>query len=366
VLWVNLHGGFFMFIACLGLLVAGTAIEALIDASASPPERWSALRRYGTLFAACSAASLVNPYGIGLHRHVLAYLRSDWIRNNIQEFMAPTFRNEGQLQFELLLILGLLTVTLLLQKRRIVEALWILFFAHSALTSVRHAPLFCLLAVPLMASELSVLWKQFAANRSRKSLMGTLHTMGGDFAAPFRRTSVWIPIVVAIVALGPLKWPVDFPKEEFPVAIVARNAQVLETGRVLTTDQWGDYLIFHYYPRLKVYVDGRSDFYGEQLGTEYLHILQLSPDWRRRFEHRGFDTVLLPSSWPLVQVLRESTEWRLAEDTGKTVLFLRRLKSSSNPGPTQSFVLKKTRSEANENLQRRRSLYTGDRRDERG
>ena len=227
--------------------------------------------------------------------------------------MAPTFRTEGQLQFELILIVGLLTVTLLLLRGRIVEALWVLFFAHSSLTSVRHAPLFCLLAVPLIADELSSAWRLAAAKLPRGSLVGTLHTLGVDLAAPFRRSSVWIPVTVVIVALAPLSWPLDFPKEVFPTAIVAHNSKLFETGRVLTTDQWGDYLIFHYYPRIKVYVDGRSDFYGEQLGDEYMHILQLSSDWKRIFERRGFDVVLLPSHWPVISVLREDPEWRVAE-----------------------------------------------------
>ena len=279
--------------------------------------------------------------------------------------MAPTFRSEGQLQFELILILGLLSVTLLLRSRRIVEALWVLFFAHSSLTSVRHAPLFCLLAVPLIADELSSAWKVAAAKLPRGSVIGTLHTLGVDLAGPFRRTSVWIPLAIATVALAPLSWPVDFPKEVFPTAIVAHNSKLFETGRVLTTDQWGDYLIFHYYPRMKVYVDGRSDFYGEQLGDEYMHILQLSSDWKRIFERRGFDTVLLPSHWPVVEVLRRSPDWRVADETGKAVLFLRCLDSAHGPSPTHAGVLKKTPPEANENIQPRRSLYTGDRRDDR-
>jgi hypothetical protein len=225
--------------------------------------------------------------------------------------------------------------------------------------------LFCLLAVPLIADELSSAWKVAAAKLPRGSVIGTLHTLGVDLAGPFRRTSVWIPHAIATVALAPLSWPVDFPKEVFPTAIVAHNSKLFETGRVLTTDQWGDYLIFHYYPRMKVYVDGRSDFYGEQLGDEYMHILQLSSDWKRIFERRGFDTVLLPSHWPVVEVLRRSPDWRVADETGKAVLFLRCLDSAHGPSPTHAGVLKKTPPEANENIQPRRSLYTGDRRDDR-
>lgn len=315
IVWVNLHGGFFMFLAALGLLVAGSAIEA---------PGWGPVRRYALLFSSCAAASLINPYGFNLHKHIGEYLRSDWIRNNIQEFLAPTFRNEGQSQFELILILGLLTVTLLLRRRRVTEALWILFFAHSALTSLRHVPLFCLLAIPLIAEELSSVWRRAMAKMPRTSVLATLHTLGRDVAEPFRRSSLWIALTIVIVALAPMSWPGDFPEKLFPAAMVARNAERLETGRVLTTDQWGDYLIFHQFPRFRAYVDGRSDFYGEQLGREYLHVLQLSSGWHTIIERRGFNTVLLPPEWPLVEMLRCSPDWRIAEDTRKAVLFVRR------------------------------------------
>jgi len=375
VVWVNLHGGFFMFLACLGLLVAGSAVEDCLDRIMSG-RRMSGgrgspnVRRYAVLFCGCAAASLLNPYGIQLHRHIAEYLRSDWIRNNIQEFQAPTFRSEGQLQFEVVLILALLVVTLLLRGRRITEALWVIFLAHSALTSLRHAPLLALVAIPLIAEELSSLWKRWAGKLPQNSVFGTLHTLGWDLAEPFRRSSIWIALTVIVVACAPLPWPADFPQELFPSTVVAHHRQRFETGRVLTTDQWGDYLIFHFYPRLKVYVDGRSDFYGEPLGQEYLHVLQLSADWQRIFERRGFDTVLLGPDWPLVQMLKQSADWRIAEETGKAILFIQRSDSAAraadDPSPRAGFVLKKTPPGANEKVPSRRSLYIGERRNERG
>ena len=64
------------------------------------------------------------------------------------------------------------------------------------------------------------------------------------------------------------------PERSFPTAMVHQNAELLQSDRLLTTDQWADYLIYCFYPRQKVFVDGRSDFYGETLGNQYLHLLQ--------------------------------------------------------------------------------------------
>jgi len=319
-LWVNLHGGFVVFLALLALLVAGSAIEAMMGRGSI-----SAAARYGALLAGCGAASLLNPYGVALHVHIIEYLRADWIRNLVQEFQAPTFRTEGQLQFELLLIVGLVTTGFLLRKRRITEALWVLFLAHSAITSVRHAPLYAAVAAPLIASELSAWWQSAAERSSKGSLTRILHQLGSDMRPAFRWISVWPAAVVVVLVFlnAPVAWPQDFPSEIFPTSMVRENAGVLESGRLLTTDQWADYMIFHYYPKQRVFFDGRSDFYGEALGTEYIHLLQGQYDWREIMARHKFEVALLPVSWPLTELLKRDPEWRLEKDDSHSALFLR-------------------------------------------
>ena len=325
VLWTNLHGGFLIFIACLALLVCGSAVEAMLGRP-----RWPAVRRYSALLAACSAASVLNPFGIGLHVHILAYLRADWIKDLVQEFQAPTFRSEGQFQYEALLVGGLVLTGLLLRKQRVTEALWLLFLAHSSLISVRHAPLYVAVAAPLLASELSAWWKSEAVERKKSSILSILHQLGEDLTPNFGRTSVWpaLAIVALVFVDAPIKWPHDFPSEAFPIAMVHENTKVLESGRLLTTDQWGDYIIYSFYPRQKVFIDGRSDFYGESLGTEYLHLLQGAYDWRVILDRWGFDVALLPVQWPLVQMLKLDPSWQVIKDDSHAILF-RRLRQQS-------------------------------------
>lgn len=317
-LWTNLHGGFLVFLAVLALLVIGTAVEAFLGRP-----RWPAARRYAVLWALCAAASFVNPYGIALDVHIFEYLRSDWIRNLVQEFQAPTFRSEGQFQFEILLIVGLVVTGFLLRRRRVTEVLWLLFLAHSSLVSVRHAPLYATVAAPLIASELSAWWKSSADKLKKSSVLRILHQLGEDITPSFRWTSVWPAVLILVLAVldAPLKWPRDFPSEAFPVAMVHEYSGLLQSGRLLTTDQWGDYLIYCYYPRQKVFFDGRSDFYGESLGKEYLHLLQGEYDWQAILKRHGFDRALLPVGWPLAGLIKLDPSWHIVKDDGRAILF---------------------------------------------
>ena len=122
---------------------------------------------------------------------------------------------------------------------------------------------------------------------------------------------------------APLKWPHDFPSEGFPAAMVHENAGLLQSGRLLTTDQWGDYLIYCFYPEQRVFVDGRSDFYGESLGNEYLHLLQGSYDWQAIMARHGFTCALLPVEWPLASLLKLDRSWRVVKDDRRAILFER-------------------------------------------
>jgi len=323
-LWTNLHGGFVIFLACIGLLVLACAMEAAFRCE-TREARWPQIRRYSALLVGCSLASLVNPYGVQLHVHIWEYLRADWIKNMVQEFQAPTFRSEGQLQFEMLLLAGLIVSGFLVRRRLFAEALWVVFLAHSSLISVRHAPLYATIAAPLMACQISEWWRAGVAGVKKSSALRILNQLGEDLTPGFRRTSIWPAVLILSLAAldAPLQWPRDFPSVMFPTAMVHQHAGLIATGRLLTPDQWGDYIIYCFYPRQKVYVDGRSDFYGEKLGREYFHLLQGAYDWKAILDRNGFNVALLPVDWPLASMLKLDPSWQVVQDDTRAILFQR-------------------------------------------
>ncbi len=337
--WTNLHGGFLGIVAVLGLTAVGTAIEEFIavrEKSGKLPlvaalweGHWSKAGRYFALTAACAAVSLVNPYGWGLHQHIVTYLRSDWIRNVIQEFQSPTFRGENMLQFEGLLFTGLIAAGALLRRKRVTEGLWILFFAYLSLSSVRHVPVFVAVTLPLIAAEAASWWQALTATAPKNSLRGILNQMAADSIAGFRRSSVWPALfVAALILIGkPIRWPTDFPAQTFPVKMIRAHEEQIVRSRVLTTDQWGDYLIYLNPERQKVFVDGRSDFYGPEVGNEYIHLVNGAWDWSQVMAKYHFDLALLPVELPLVALLKQRPEWRVVEDDGKHILFVLRAHS---------------------------------------
>jgi hypothetical protein len=331
VVWTNLHGGFLALVAVLALTAAGTAIEAWMAKEPWGSLWWRTAGRYGILAAACLAASLVNPYGWRLHQHVAQYLRSDWIKSVVQEFQSPSFRTENMMQFEVLLLVGLIAAGALLRRRRIVEVLWIVFFAHMALSSVRHVPVYVTVVGPAIAFEIASWWKKATASAPRNSLRQIVNQMAADITPAFRRSSIWpASVVVGLTLTGPpIAWPKDFPDVVFPVKMVHDHPAEILNRHVLTTDQWGDYLIYTN-PKQKVYVDGRSDFYGPEVGNEYLHLIGGGPEWQQTLHKYNFDSALLPNDVAIVQLLKTQPDWRVVEDDGKRILLVHR----STPVPS--------------------------------
>ncbi len=321
-LWTNLHGGFPILFILLALFAAGGLLERWGQGRTALLE---AVRHYGLLLAGCLGATVLNPFGLGLHRHIIEYLRSDWIRTVVQEFQAPTFRSENQLQFEILLFAGLLAAGFCLRTRRFTDALLVAGFAHLALTSARHIPLFAAVAAPIVAIEASVLWRQAVAASGRRSIPGILGAVTEDMSPGFRRISLAIPAALLLIAFAPGMgaWPADFPQLLFPVKMIAAHSAELAERRVLTTDQWGDYLIFRFWPKNRVFVDGRTDFYGPRTGGDYIDLWHGQSGWKKLMDQYGFEAVLVPPDWPLSALLREDGRWKVVSADKQAVLFRR-------------------------------------------
>lgn len=328
ILWTNLHGGFFILFPFLGLLVAGSALEALFCGVRKEQEGWerrfSRAVRYSTLLVACGLASLVNPYGIGLHRNVLFTVTAPWISTFVAEFKSPSFHSEMLLCYMVVLFLALGVGGLLLLRRRLTEVLWIAFFGYCSLMAVRHVPLFLIVATPIAAEELSAWWSGWVAGLPKHAAARILDDIGTGFGSNGRHVSVWLPAATIALFLTCGTWPKDFPDELFPTGIVARQANLIAGSRIYTSDQWADYLIYKNYPRQRVFMDDRHQFYGAEIGKDYLALDNGAARWRQILDRYRVETVLSKIGSPLASILRERPDWRVVDEDRLAVLFARR------------------------------------------
>jgi hypothetical protein len=314
-LWANLHAGFLALVLSLGVLAAAAMAE----------RHWRAAARNAALGAGCLAASMLNPYGMALHRHVFEYLQSGWIREAVDEFQSPRFRSESALDFEILLFAGLAAAASLFGRKKIAEASLVVVWAHAALVSVRHVPVFAIVACPVIVSEATRWWNGWVAGRGARTLPAVVDGLASDLSAGSRWTSLVPVFLVAGLTFGGIRlaWPQDFPAAKFPTKLVERNERKLRGARVFTSDQWGDYLIYRLPPRQRVFVDGRSDFYGREIGGLYLRTIYGEPAWSGTLDRYAVSEVLADRHWPLDGLLNQNSHWRLVDEDGMAALFER-------------------------------------------
>jgi len=337
VLWTNLHGGFF---AGIVLICAYAAAQfAVLLRESTDTARRRALRRgraYLFTAVACGAATLVNPYGYRLHAHIFEYLADGFFRGNIMEFQSLNFQSGQARFFEILLLFGAAAAFVRLRRGRLAWPLLFAAWGHLALYSARNVEIFVLLAAPPAAQVLSKALRRAPAlslcawlRRGMRELAGYTQEWNAFETGPH-----WhLASIVAMLALAallyaphpPPAYRAAYDPKSFPVAAVDQLEKAGLLGGVFTEDLWGGYLIYREYPRGRVFIDGRSDFYGSDFARKYIKALGAQQGWEGFLGRYGVETVLLPPDAPLTGALRQSSAWRLIySDTGALIFRLAR------------------------------------------
>ena len=83
---------------------------------------------------------------------------------------------------------------------------------------------------------------------------------------------------------------------------------------------WGGYLLFRLWPEYRVFIDGQTDFYGEDLTRTYEKILTLDEGWKFWLDKYQINWVIFPQDSRLIMALRQDPGWEcLYEDHLATI-----------------------------------------------
>jgi hypothetical protein len=110
-----------------------------------------------------------------------------------------------------------------------------------------------------------------------------------------------------------------YERELYPKDAVAWLQENRPVGPMLNEYGWGGYLIWRL-PEYPVFVDGRTDLYGDEILGQWTQVVNARPGWEDTLDRWGIRLVLLPPSWPVTSLLEERG-WRLLYQDGQAVLF---------------------------------------------
>ena len=332
VLWTNLHGGFVAGLIMIGCFGLGSLMELLLAPQASsntaPLMRAKAFLSCGVL---CGLATLVNPYFVSLHEHIFKYLTDPYLYEHITEFMAFNFGHPASTYIEVLMMLGGAAACWNLYHRRFQYFVLLAVWLHLGLHYRRNIPMFSVICAPVAAEAVWAAVRKLQSAEAPEwfhSAVRRFQETAIEVSAIDRLPRLHVFSAAAIALVTALLYAPQAPKsfqaaqnpKEFPVEAASF---ALHNGydRIFTTDVWGGYLIYRLYPKAKVYIDGRSDFYGTPFELKYLDVVGAKYDWEQNLATYDAETVLVPADYALATALKENPRWRVVYDDKVAIIF---------------------------------------------
>jgi hypothetical protein len=327
-LWVNLHGGFMVLFALLGVEIAVTLGEEMTGSRAE--------RQSGRLVAVtllCALAALINPSGTEVYRYPFLLLGHRDMLNFIQEWLSPDFQQAWAKP------LGCWIVLLALcggrsRRNRTRDLLLLGGLLHSALFSRRHIPLLIIASAPMVAEQLGELLR--ALQRRLITLQGLHHAcrLAAPVALLVLMTGCLARQAQEAQLLGALASSVRGEPRgswfsrcvglgSFPIYAAEFLATQPAGGRLFNDYAWGGYCAWRLWPRYQVFIDGRAEVFFATSYWDYQRITRLEPGWQEKLRRWRVDTILIPPGVALAGALVGDPEWHLIYQDKRAVVYRR-------------------------------------------
>ncbi|MBC7222789.1 MAG: hypothetical protein H5T59_00680 [Anaerolineae bacterium] len=319
--WANLHAAWMAGLLLIGCGAVGEAAAVFLS---RPGERARAhFRRAGALALAgllSAAAISLNPQGPRMLLYPFQTVGMGVLRQFIQEWASSDFH---RVQFHPFLWLWLATAWALAlspQEKDWGDLAAFALFSALALTAGRNVALFAVVAAPILAEHGTAALKPALGRFSEASGRGARLV-----AANWGIALLLAAAVAARAWTGPLDASVVAEEHgsRFPVQAAEAILRERPPGPLFNSYNWGGYLLWRLYPAYRVYVDGRTDLYGDEVLEEYLRVTRLEPEWEAILERRGIRLVVVERAEPLANRLREEPGWALLYGDEMASVFVR-------------------------------------------
>jgi hypothetical protein len=284
--WVNLHAGELIGVAMIwgsaALLLAGRDVRGSVWC-------WVA-------GAMALAASLLNPYGVGLLTHAAQ------VESASAGIVAEWRHLDPGSPLQLLMFaMGLAALILAARQRDLIGVGELGILAAAAVLAIRFLPMLVFLALPILA-----------ASGSRSPLSGYIRSRRNLFYAG----AAVLAVVLTVLSLGHIGRP---DPAFYPIKLVK---DIPPHCRLFNSYDLGSFVILER-PDVPVSIDSRNDLYGRQRVLANEQVLRGQGNVAR--ELAGANCVLVPPATGLATWLRVNRGWKLiGSEPPAAVLYVRR------------------------------------------
>jgi hypothetical protein len=339
VLWVNLHAGYVLGFIVLACFAAGELLNNLLAllnprstshaGSDDPFVPWQGIGLILLVSLVSFLCLAINPNTTRMWVYYLDTVRIGVLRDFIQEWQSPDFH---QLFTQPFIWLLLATLAAGLSGRRIdgTDLTLVAAFAYASLLAGRNFGPFALVAAPALSRH---------AHPAVERWLSTARERGWLTWAP--RTSRhpstglaalnWALLFLALAAAGlkasyalPAEVNVEHERRSLPVDAIEWIREERLPGPMFNSYNWGGYLIWHLWPDYLVFVDGRTDLYGDELLEQYVDVQFARPGFQDVFDEYGIRFVLIEAGSFTDNFLALDDGWARVYADDVAAIFVRR------------------------------------------
>ena len=320
VLWANLHGGWVIGFAWLGVALVSELIGWAWDRENPAHRAHVRLLAIITVFSILAVAA--TPHGLSLYPYPFQTQGSVAQQKLIVEWFSPDFHQVYLRPFEAMVFL--LIIGFALRRPSIYELLLTLLGLGLALQSVRNVVLFVAVATPVLINSYSAYWKELSKAR------------GWKLGLPPRRVFAVVTAIVLVVIAGATALRIadstseakqsSLDNSSYPIAAANWLAAHPEVGtRMYNQYGWGGYLAYRFYPdpNRRVFIFGEAALMGDALLNQYQDVQTLRTDWKQVLDQYQVDYVVYNRGEALANVLATQPEWTLAYQDSVAVIYIR-------------------------------------------
>jgi hypothetical protein len=314
--WANLHGGFLAGGGICALWLLARAVRRVLSREGAGRERTrrDEARRVWLPVIVAGLATLITPYAGELWLFLRTALTP---RLEIAEWNPIVATSPEGVAYIVLLTPTVLGWIYSRREKRPVLLFLYLVAALLPLVARRHSPLFALGLVIFAGEHMADAASRMFARREGEG-------ESAPFAPPAWMSVTFIVMALACVGLTvPYLRQVIVDRESFPVEAVRTIAASGVRTNMATEFAWGEYVLWHLGPGVKVSTDGRREtVYSDAAYEQTLQFMYGYDKWDAVLDHPGVDLALVPTrTWPTFNLMRLKPGWTLISRDDRSALF---------------------------------------------
>jgi hypothetical protein len=295
ILWANVHGGWILMPATLGLVAMGR----WLDNGLRDPIGWSAAR----LAALTLAAGAVSPAGL---TNITSVFRIASAAGVIQEWGPVTPTTDVGIATLLLWILVIIAWrgAEIVPRGEVLVTIVLFVFAWSAWRNIIVA---IVIIVPVVARRLEISYPSFTQRVEPR----------WSSPAGIGLAMLGLPIGLAMIASQP-----HLPTEDYPFRLYQGLAALPSGQRVLNDYDLGGMVLRFGGDGTQVGIDGRTDRYGSEYIDAYTGMMALRGEWQSLLDTLAPTSAILAEDDALAHVLVTERSWTRADSENGYVLLV--------------------------------------------